>query len=216
MTYCVEVKTSDRTCACKGGKKSKCPNDDKQIAKGTRATSPFQTFSNLPSKVARSPRPAFPQATSASAPRTRPRTATSRRSGGYVLDPHLPSIRARRVSVRPRASRLDAFKKRVRLPPLTAKLPSSRSQHLCCLTPKVLENIKNAGGLNTIQGYRATGMKEAFAVVRKQGTYEEVQAAWKAAQSPAKDAENVDPDAAAIKKRKAAEEPASAENQVAT
>ena len=40
-------------------------------------------------------------------------------------------------------------------------------------------------------------MKEAFAVVRKQGTYEEVQAAWKAAQSPAKDAENVDPDAAA-------------------
>ena len=215
MTYCVEVKANDRKCACKGGKKSKCPNDDKQIAKGTRATSPFQTFSNLPSKVARSPRPAFPQATSASAPRTRALTATRRRSGGYVLDPHLPSIRARRVSVRPRASRLDAFKKRVRLPPLTAKLPSSRSQHLCCLTPKVLENIKNAGGLNTIQGYRATGMKEAFAVVRKQGTYEEVQAAWKAAQSPAKDAENVDPDAAAIKKRKAAEEPASAENQVA-
>ena len=69
--------------------------------------------------------------------------------------------------------------------------------------------------MNQIQGYKATGMKEAFAVVRKQGTYEEVQAAWKAAQSPAKDAENVDPDTAAIKKRKAAEEPASAENQVA-
>ena len=60
MTYCVEVKANDRTCACKGGKKSKCPNDDKQIAKGTRATSPFQTFSNLPSEVVRSPRPAFP------------------------------------------------------------------------------------------------------------------------------------------------------------
>ena len=69
--------------------------------------------------------------------------------------------------------------------------------------------------MNKIEGYRATGVKEAFAVVRKQGTYDEVQAAWKAAQSPAKDAENVDPDAAAIKKRKAAEEPASEENQVA-
>jgi hypothetical protein len=59
-------------------------------------------------------------------------------------------------------------------------------------------------------------MKEAFAVVKKQGTYDEVQAAWEAAQSPAKDAENVNPDAApaAIKKRKAAEEPTSAENQV--
>ena len=65
--------------------------------------------------------------------------------------------------------------------------------------------------MNKIQGYKATGMKEAFAVVRKQGTYEEVQAAWKAAQSPAKDAENVNPDnaPAAIKKRKAAEEPTS-------
>ena len=211
MTYCVEVKANDRKCACKSGKSSKCPNDDKQIAKGTLARSPFQTFSNLPSEVARSPRPAFPQATSASAPRTRPRTATSRRSGGYVLDPDLPSIRARRVSVRPRASRLDAFKKRVRLPPLTAKLPSSRSQHLCCLTPKVLENIKNAGGANKIEGYRAAGMKEAYAVVKKQGTYDEVQAAWETAQSPAKDAENVNPDnaPAAIKKRKAAEEPTS-------
>jgi hypothetical protein len=65
--------------------------------------------------------------------------------------------------------------------------------------------------VNKIEGYRATGVKEAFAVVRKQGTYDEVQAAWKAAQSPAKDAENVNPDnaPAAIKKRKAAEEPTS-------
>jgi len=95
MTYCVEVKTNDRTCACKGGKKSKCPNDDKQIAKGTRATSPFQTFSNLPSKVARSPRPAFPQATSASASRT---STPRRRCGGYVLDPRsLLDTRAARV-----------------------------------------------------------------------------------------------------------------------
>ena len=44
MTYCVEVKANDRKCACKSGKSSKCHNDDKQIAKGTRARSPFQTF----------------------------------------------------------------------------------------------------------------------------------------------------------------------------
>ena len=75
----------------------------------------------------------------------------------------------------------------------------------------MLENIKNAGGANKIEGYRAAGMKEAYAVVKKQGTYEEVQAAWEDAQSPAKDAENVNPDnaPAAIKKRKAAEEPTS-------
>jgi hypothetical protein len=42
MTYCVEVKANDRKCACKSGKSSKCPNDDKQIAKGTRARSPFK------------------------------------------------------------------------------------------------------------------------------------------------------------------------------
>ena len=55
-----------------------------------------------------------------------------------------------------------------------------------------------------------------IAVVKKQGTYDEVQAAWKAAQSPAEDTENVDPDGTAVsQKREAAEEPAFADNQVA-
>lgn len=137
------------------------------------------------------------------------------KAGSLVLGPRSLLIRARhRVLPRGALSRRD--KKNAFVFSLLQRNPSSRSQHLCCITPRVLGNIKNAGGVNKIHGYRATGMKQAFAVVKKQGTYDEVQAAWKAAQSPAEDTENVDPDGTAVsQKREAAEEPAFADNQVA-
>ena len=52
-------------------------------------------------------------------------------------------------------------------------------QHLCCITPRVIENmIKAHGSKDEIPGMRTAGMSQAFEVAERAGSYEEVQEAF--------------------------------------
>ena len=52
-------------------------------------------------------------------------------------------------------------------------------QHLCCITPQVIENmIKAHGSKDEIPGMRTAGMSQAFEVAERAGSYEEVQEAF--------------------------------------